>query len=215
MSLFFRREKQVREQIQQYFEAADEALSEFEVALRCFLRAGDCDEFQDCTERVHAAESLADDIRHEIEKTLYSRSLLPEARGDLLGLLEHFDKMPNLAETITFMCETRQVTVPERFREQMVELLVINMEAYHLVRETTERLFVDPKSVGEAVDPVDIKESESDRLERSMTREIFSSDMSQAQMILLRELVQRVGDISDSAENVARRLEIIALKKRI
>ena len=33
--------------------------------------------------------------------------------------------------------------------------------------------------------------------------------------IRLRELIQRMGDISDSAENVACRLEIISLKKRI
>lgn len=39
MSLFFKREREVRELIQQYFETADEAISEFEVALRCYLSA--------------------------------------------------------------------------------------------------------------------------------------------------------------------------------
>ncbi|MCP4604191.1 MAG: DUF47 domain-containing protein [Proteobacteria bacterium] len=215
MSLFFKREREVRGLIQRYFETVDEALQEFEIAMRCYLDAGDCDEFRDCDSRVHNAESRADDLRGEIEKKLYSRALLPESRGDILGLLEHFDKMPNLVETITFMCDTQQISIPEAFKPRIVELLEINMEAYQLVRETVDRLFSDPKSVGAAVEPVDAKESESDKLERALIRDVFRSDLDRADMILLRELIARMSDVSDSAENVARRMEIIALKKSI
>lgn len=123
--------------------------------------------------------------------------------------------MPNLAETVIFMCETQQISVPDVFTDRIVQLLDINIEAYTLVRETVDRLFDSPKSVGTAIGPVDAKESESDRLERSLTTEVFQSDLARGDMILLRELIQRIGDLSDSAENVARRMEIIALKKRI
>ena len=215
MSLFYKREKEVHGLIKEYFETADQALEEFEVAMRCFFDAGPCDEFREGDKRIHAAESRADDLVREIEKMLYSRSLLPESRGDLLGLLESFDKMPNLAETITFMVDTQQITLPEQYREQFVKLLDVNVESYRLVRQTVDKLFTDPDSVGEAVGPVDAKESESDRLEGELIRAVYSSDLDKADMIQLRELVQRIGDISDRAENVAGRLEIISLKRRI
>lgn len=215
MSLFFRRERQVRDLIQKYFVMTDEAMHEFHVAMRCFLGSGTCDEFQDSDKRLHLAESKADDLRHEIEKTLYSRALLPESRGDILGLLESFDKMPNLMEAICAMCGTQQISFPEEFREGLIELVEINVEAYCLVRETVDKLFENPKLVGEAIGPVDRKESESDKLERSLTTAVFQSKMDKADMILLRELISRIGDVSDRAENVARRMEIIALKKRI
>ena len=141
MSLFFKREREVRGLIQQYFETVDEAFREFETAMRCYLDVGDCEQFKDCDSRVRAAESKADDLRGEIEKMLYSRSLLPESRGDILGLLEYFDKMPNLVETITFMCETQRILVPDQFKPRIVELLEINIQAYKLVRETVDRLF--------------------------------------------------------------------------
>ena len=215
MSLFFRRERKVRELIQKYFDKTDEAMHEFHVAMRCFFQKGTCEEFQERDHRLHQAESQADDLRREIEKMLYSRALLPESRGDILGLLENFDKMPNLMEAICFMCDTQQMAIPDELREDLIELLEVNVEAYTLVRKTVDRLFENPKSVGDSVGPVDAKESETDDLERDLTRTVFQSDMDKADMIVLRELIMRIGDVSDSAENVARRIEILALKKRV
>jgi uncharacterized protein len=215
MSLFFRREKEVRALIKEYFLSADTALDEFEIGVRCYLGDGPCAQFREIDKRIHAAESRADDLLREIEIMLYSRSLLPESRGDLLGLLEHFDKMPNLAETISFMLDTQQVPVPDSYKPQLAELIDVNVEAYRLVRKTVDKLFTDPGSVGDAVGPVDAKESESDRLEGDIIRKVFASDLDGCEKIRLRELIQLIGDISDSAENVAGRLEIISLKKRI
>jgi len=215
MSLFFRREKEVRALIKQYFETCDEALEQFETGVRCYLDDGPCEKFREIDGRIHAAESRADDLRRTIEKSLYSRSLLPESRGDLLGLLENFDKMPNLAETISFMLDTQKVPVPAEYREQMVRLVEVNVEAYHLVRKMVDKLFTDPDSVGDAVASVDAKESESDKLEGKLIRAVFASELDGCDQIRLRELIQRIGDLSDSAENVAGRLEIISLKRRI
>jgi uncharacterized protein len=215
MSIFFKREREVRALLQRYFDTVDSALSAFDEAMRCYLEDGDCDAFKAHDKKVHAAESKADDLRLEIEKMLYSRALLPESRGDILGLLENFDKMPNLAETITFMCETQRIRIPDRFKPDFTRLIEINLQAYKLVREIVDKLFSNPSAVEAAVAPVDHKESESDKIERSLIREVFRSDIDKAEMIMLRELIRRTSDLSDSAENVARRMEIIALKKRI
>ena len=215
MSLFFKREREVKALIARYFETADTAMTAFESAMKCFLDEGDSDRFRESDKELHAAESRADDLRLEIEKKLYSRALLPESRGDILGLLENFDKMPNLMETISFMCETQAIHIPEAFKPAFRELLDINLAAYRLVREAVDRLFSQPDTIAAAVEPVDKKESESDKLERNLIRQVFHSDIDKADMILLRELIRRTSDLSDSAENVARRMEIIALKNRI
>ena len=215
MSLFFKREREVRALIQQYFETVDAAMAAFERAMGCYLEEGNCDTFRESDKQIHTAESRADDLRLDIEKMLYSRALLPESRGDILGLLENFDKMPNLMETISFMCETQSIPIPPSFRPAFKKLLEINLEAYKLVREAVNRLFSRPDTVTAAVEPVDKKESESDKLERSLIKQVFASDMDKADMMLLNELIRKTSDLSDSAENVARRMEIIALKKRI
>ena len=55
----------------------------------------------------------------------------------------------------------------------------------------------------------------ADLLERAIIVAVFRSNIDPAHMLLLRELTERIGDISDNAERVARRLEIISLKKRL
>jgi len=215
MSIFWKREKQIREKLTRYFEVVDRAFGQFEGAMRCYLDMGSCEKFRDAHREVHVAESRADDLRREIEKSLYARALLPESRDDLLALLEAFDKLPNLVEAITFSLETQQVVLPAPFRDDVQKLLEINLEAYRLVREQVDLLFNDPEAVGGAVEPVDAAESESDRLELDLMRRIFRSDIHRVDQLLLRELIDRLGDISDNAENVSRRMEIIALKRRV
>lgn len=216
MSLFFKKEKEVRALIERYFDLVDEAMEMFSATMACYLKSGVCEEFTDGDRTLHGLESKADDLLRDIEKRMYQHALLPESRGDLLGLLEHFDKLPNLAETITFMLETQRIHIPEALRPRVEELLEVNVEAYRLARDTVRRLFEAPNTVAEAVGPVDAKESESDRLERDLIVDVFADDgLGDLQKILLREVVQRIGDLSDSAENVAGRLEIIALKRRV
>jgi len=215
MSLFWKREKEAKQLIQQYFEAVDEAMRLFGEAMRCYLTKGLCDEFRAGDKSTHKAESHADDLRLGIEKLLYSRALLPESRGDILGLLETFDLLPNIAENVTFVLETEQVAIPEQFRADFMKLVELNLEAYRLVRKTVDLLFTDPGHVVEAVEAVDKKESESDRLERDVIKALFKTDIPKADLILLRDLVQRIGDIANASESVGLRLDIISLKKRV
>ena len=118
-------------------------------------------------------------------------------------------------ETVTFMIDTQQINIPAQFKEDLEKILEVNLRAYRLVRKQVDMLFSDPDAVGKAVGPVDDAESESDRLERDLIRKVFRSDVHRVDMLLLRELVTRLGDISDHSENVSRRLEIISLKRRL
>ena len=215
MPLLWKREKEVRDRLQEYFACADEAVKEFEAGMACYLEKGPCQEFVEVDRRIHAAESRADDLRIDIEKSLYRRMLLPESRGDLLGLLEAFDRMPNVAEDVTSMIRTMHIELPEQWRGSFGEMVDKNVEAYHQVRKGVDALFSDPDSVEKTVAPVDKLESASDKLEMGLISEVFASDLDKADMLVLRELINRLGDISDAAERVSHRLEIVSFKRRI
>jgi uncharacterized protein len=215
MSLFWKSERAARQLIEQYFRTCDETLLHFEEAMRTYLDGGDSPAFSSLDELTHRSESKADDLRVEVEKLLYTRTILPESRDDLLDLLEAFDRMPNLAETVIYMAHTQCIVVPPEFRERFAQLVALNVEAYRLARKTEDLLFSDPSHVGETVQQVDAKESEADGVEHRLVYDIFRSSLPRCEMMLLRELISRVGDIADSAEKVARRLEIMALKRRV
>jgi uncharacterized protein len=215
MSLFWKREREARQLIERYFMACDEAMGQFERAIDVYLTEGDSDAFSALDERVRACESEADRLRNEAERLLYRRTLLPESRGDLLGLLEAFDRMPNLAETVTFMLYTQRIVIPEAFRERFRQLVQSSLGAYRLVREVVDLLLSQPDDVDARVPLVSAKETAADDLERAFIHDVFRSDLEKADMILLRQLVGRVGGIADSAERVARRVDILSFKRRI
>ena len=215
MSLFWKREREVRRLLTEYFAVCDEALAMFAQAMTVYVRLGWGEEFARRDEEVHHLEGRADDLRVEVEKLLYSRSLLPESRGDLLRILEAFDHIPNLAETVTFMISTQRIEVPSQFLEPLHELVETNLAAYRHVRETVDRFLGDPARVEATVGAVDADESKSDREERHLITAIFATDLDKAEKLHLRELVGRISDISDCAEEVARRIEIVALKRHV
>lgn len=215
MGLFWKQEKEVRRLLEAYIAAVDASMDEFEKAILCFLEKGGCEEFRALDKTTHKNESRADDLRWEIEQMLYRRALLPESRDDLLALLENYDHLPNLAENITFMLDTQRIEIPAACRERFGKLLEANIQAYRHVRRAVELLLTNPDRVEEEVQPVDQFESASDGLERELIIEIFRSDLPRADCLQLRDVIQRLGDISDTAEKLARRLDILSLKKRI
>lgn len=213
MSIFFRTEKRVREQIFEYFDRVDDCMEQFARGMLYHLEDGD--DGQRDEGRTHELESRADDLRRDIEMTLYGKALLPESRGDLLGLLEAIDRVPNAAETALNIIETERIVIPDEFRADFRKLLEVNIEAYRLMRKTVDALFDNPKQTLYVVKEVDIKESTSDRIERSLIMKIFDSDLDKADKILLKDLVVAMGNISDRAENAADRMAILAIKRRI
>jgi uncharacterized protein Yka (UPF0111/DUF47 family) len=90
----------------------------------------------------------------------------------------------------------------------------INIKAYNLVRQAVLGLFYS-KDVKDVTDLVDAAESDSDRVERDLIRDIFNSKLDKADMILLKEIVINTGDISDRAETVKDRLILAILKRKI
>lgn len=215
MSLFWKREKEVRTLIGQYFAAVDGCLDAFDRAMRIYLEEGPSASFREHDRLTHRWESRADDLRWETELKLYGRAILPESRDDILTVFEIFDGIPNLAETVTYRLATQDLRFPAPMLERLGPLVAINLEAYRVLRRALDALLSDPAAVSAEVERVDEKESASDALEYELIVEIFRQDLPGDLKLQLREIVKGIGDLSDTCERLARRVEIIALKKRI
>ena len=214
MSIFFRDEKKIKEMLREYFVRVDDCMNQFRKDMLRLIEDGPASERVECGE-IHSLESSADDLRRDIELKLYGKALLPESRGDLLGLLETFDTVPNSAETVVAIIETEQIKIPDQFKKEFRELVECNFEAYLLLKKTADVLFETPKETLACVKEVDIKESDSDHMEQILIRNIFSSDLEKADKILLKDVVVAIGNVSDRSENAGDRMAIIAIKRRI
>lgn len=216
MALFWKKQESIEAMMKSYFESSDSCFELFEKGMDIFFANGQCETFDAAVGRIHEAESAADDLRRDIELTLYGKALLPESRGDILGLLESFDRLPNRAETVSYTLRCQRMQIPENLAKGFQELLKVNLQAYYLLRKTIEDLLHNPRVTLRSAQEVEKKESASDHLERALITQIFSDEaLDNGTRILLRDLVLVIGSISDRAEETSDRISIIAIKRQI
>ena len=215
MVFFWKKQADVRQMIDEYLNTVDICMERFHDSMARFLVTGCTQEFDHEVEEVHKFESMADDLRRKIQMTLYGKALLPDSRGDLLVLLEFYDRIPGAAEEALFLTQVLCLAIPAEMLDDVHKLVDVNVEAYRRVRESMNTLFDNPNETLYQTRGVDAKESESDRLERTLIRKGFRSDMEVGEKMLFKELVQLIGRISDQAENTADRIGIVAIKRQI
>ena len=212
--MLWKKEQSIIDKIEGYLDQVDACRNHFRKCIEKLLLEPDDDENQIIVEEVHRSESKADDLRRDIELQLYQRALIPESRGDVLGLLETMDAIPGMFQSLCYQFLLERIVIPEQFRERYMHLVDVNIKSYDLVRQAVLGLFYK-KEVKELTDLVDTVESDSDRIERDLIRDIFSGKLDKADKILLKEIVINTGDISDLAEKVKDRLNLAIVKRRI
>ena len=211
----FRKQRQVESLIYDYLEDLKMAQSDFLEAMNTCLGKGLCEEFEFLIGRTHKVESKADDIRNEIETLMYGKALIPESRGDILGLLEAIDKIPSLFELILYMIQTQRLVIPELIVLDVKELVRVSLACCDLLIREVEALFKRSGDIKALFFAIDHNESHCDHIERRIITKIFDSDLDPFQKIQLKEMVVQMGEISDEAERVARRVYIISIKRRV
>jgi predicted phosphate transport protein (TIGR00153 family) len=212
--MFWKKEKSIIDKIKAYLNQVDVCRDRFRLCIDKLVLKPENGENQAIVEEVHRSESSADDLRRDIELQLYERALIPESRGDVLGLIETLDFIPGMFQSLCYQFLLEKIELPEQFRERYLHLVDINIKAYNLAREAMLGLFYN-KDVKAQTDLVDAVESDSDHVERNLIRDIFSSKLDKADKILLKEIIINTGDISDQAETVKDRLILAIVKRKI
>lgn len=213
--ILWKKQKEIAEAVEAYLAETENCLAAFDKAMAIYFAEGLSASFKQQIEKTHGHESKADDRRREIELAMYGRALIPESRGDILGMLEALDLAPNKCESVLYQIWLQNMSVPQEYSEKLRTLVQVNRESYELLCQAVRHLFSDIEQVLPIVDLVGEKESESDRIERGLIKSVFDDPGEKAEKILLKELILEIGAISDKAENAADRLRIIAVKQQI
>ncbi len=214
MGFFWKKEQSVINKIKLYLDQVDTVRDIFRKSIEMLMDDVYANNSLDSVEEVHIAESKADDTRRDIELTLYQKALIPESRGDVLGIIESIDKIPGMFESLCYQLSSQMIEIPAVFKERFLQLIDVNIESYSLLRNTVLDLFYS-RDIQEKIKRIDEKESESDRLERILIRDIFKASMDKADKILLKEIVVNIGNISDLAEITADRVNLAVIKRRM
>ena len=212
---FLRKQRLIENHVFDYLEQWGKCLEDFKSAMDAYLTEGLGEKFDYYVEHTHKMESRADYLRKKIEWEMYSKALLPESRGDILGFLETMDKIPNKAESILYQIQLQRLRLPEELTPSLRRIVDLTCEAIQLVYEAAKALISQEGDIHQLADGIDDKESECDHAERDIIARIFAMDIDTAEKALLKELIIELGTLTDRAENVSDRLTLLSVKRRV
>ena len=213
--ILFKKQKIIELQIIEYMDICLQCINTFDEAINCFVTTGCGESFDYFAEKIHKFESKADDVLKKLELDLYKKALIPESRGDIILLLEKVDKLPNIIETVLFEIRIQRMTIPVELIESFEKLASLSTEACRKVIECVSCLFNNQEKVVELVHKIDDLESEADHVQNSMLRELFELEIDLAEKLLFKSLITIMGNISDKAENIANRINLVLFKRRV
>ncbi|MGB5850626.1 MAG: DUF47 family protein [Ignavibacteriaceae bacterium] len=214
MAVLFNKIKNLEAQIDNYLDMVVKGGFLFNQGIKYFLEE-QTDEFESRLVSIDTTESEADNLRRKIEKRLYTETLIPESRGDVLGLLEACDKVLNkTAETLHQFSVEIPFILPE-VKNYYVELTDISVSALEEMVAAVRSYFTDINLVRDHINKVQLYESESDKIAAKIKRIVFRSDIRLSQKMHMRYFALHIESIADEAEDVCDRLSIAAVKRFI
>jgi len=210
----FRRTRELEGEIDEFMDNLAQAALAFRRAVSIFLSDGRSPEFDEKLAQVNDLESRSDDLRRAVERKLYAQTLIPESRGDVLGLLENLDSVLNNFEGALWGFSIENPDIPEQYHEDyrvLVDQVTAAVEALVLA---SRAFFRNVEMVNDHMHKVIFYEKEADKVSTKLKRQVFDSDIDLAHKWHLRHFVELIDNIADRSEDVADRLAIYAIKRR-
>jgi predicted phosphate transport protein (TIGR00153 family) len=212
--MFFTKKKhKVEKLVYDYLDLSNKCLLCCETSFNNFCKSNVAgDEFFEEIKNAHLYEAEGDNLRRDIEFMMYYKSLIPESRGDVLGLLEAVDRLPNKAEAILREIYQTAIAFPEVYLARLQELYVINMDAAKKAITMCYTYFQSPDEISSLQKEIAMLESKSDRREILLTREVMTSDLDTLHKLSMKELIRMFGQTSNIAEDIADRIKLLSVK---
>ena len=211
----FGQTKQLEREIDQFVDILSEVGLVFKSIVTLYLNNGSTDKFDEMVQHVSEMESKADKITKEVERTLYEETLIPDARSDVLRLLEHMDELIGMYQGNCYNFSIQKPNFPKVFHEELKLLTENVVNCVESLCLTVRSFFRDIKSVRDNAHKVTFYEKESDKKYTSLARKVFNSDLTLDQKMHLRYFIEKIDRICDQAEDIADEIQIYAIKRSI
>lgn len=205
--------KFLEKKVDEFLDVVNDTALHFQDGIKFYL-ADKEEDFNVHLTEVRNLEHKADELRREIESHLYTHTLIPESRGDVLALLETTDHIPNRAKETLTEFSIERPEFPEQYREGYMQLVEHAVQSVDAVVNSTRAFFRDVNSVNDYLHKVYFFEKEADRDAEKVKREVFAdTSLELAHKMHLRYFALHIDLLADYAEDVADRLAIYSIKR--
>ena len=171
------------------------------------------DEVENITNQISDLESQCDKIRRDVERKIYQETLIPDMRGDVLGIMENLDKIPGQIQANAHSFNTEKPVIENELSKNFLQLCDYASECIALLIEGSRNFFIDKKVTIEKCLQVSKIESKADKVSTVLKKNIFSNEKNGlATKVHLRYFVEIMDEVANLSEDVADRLIISSSK---
>ena len=212
MTLLFKRTKELEGQIDDYLDCVVKGALLFRQGVKFYLQDMQ-DDFENRLKDLDSLESHGDRLRRDIESKLYAHTLIPESRGDVLGLLESTDEVLNTMKETLLQFSVEIPEILQELHSHYIELSEISTMAVETMVMAIRSYFRDLGAVRDHITKVQFYEHESDKIGEKIKRNVFKKNLRLSHKIHLRYFAYHIENIADKAEDVCDRLAIATIKR--
>ena len=194
--------------------------------LLVYLEAATSNDWDKATisrQKIIQLEKDADELKAETRDLLPKGLFLFVPRGDLLDLIGLADEIPNTIKDVSGLMYGRKMIIPSQistsFKEFSTEAVSAVTTASAAIDQLTEvsRLAFGSKAstdLDKIISSLDSQEREIDQLEVVVRQQLFDieKDLPPVDVIFLYDVINKIGELADRAEQLGHRLTLIAVR---
>lgn len=214
MPVLFKSTKMLEAQIDEFLDAVSQGALVFQQGIKSYLENQKAN-FEENLTTIRDLENKADTLRRRIESHLYTQSLIPEHRGDVLGLLESMDNVIDTAKGSLNHFSVERPDIHMELVKGFLELTEKAVLAAESIVLAARAFFRDVNAVKDHLHKVYFYEKEADKIADRLKRHIFKLKIDLSNKMHLTHFVQHVDFLADRSEEVADRLSIYTIKRSI
>ena len=216
MSGFWRKSERVQQLVLSHLDHVEQAVALFADATRAVFVRMDREEAERLMAETHKAESRADDVRRDVERSMIQGALLAPSRRQVLQIVDRVDTLANAAQATLHILLGQRIDIPQQIEPAVITIL-----------EETEALFVDVvcgiqsllsgknKDAMACSQRIDDHESSIDRLESDAVQELFRLDIDLSKKLHVLRYLEALVEISDRAEDLADQVALVAAERSL
>lgn len=164
---------------------------------------------------VDNAENAADgELRHVVD--LLSDSFLPVTRTHMITLVQSTDDVANLCQEVVRHIMLEKIAFPEAIRADLLEIIAITKTQLSILYNAVDLLINDYKTLNnnrKVLDDVRAEESKVDNIQAALHERIFTLDISLAEKVYFRDMMEHICDLSDMIEDISDKIQIMLVER--
>ncbi len=209
MKLFGRGKKTIFERFSEHADKVFETVKLTDKAVDVYFNKGD---LQEIINDISKVETEADSVYYDIARDLFKGQLLPYTSEDWFELLDHVDNIADNSDRIAKFLLVYRVKVDEKLKNRIKELMKISCEAARIIKESIEMMRHDMEGAAEKASEVAEIRHHARNIEYMLFKELFNSKMPTKRLLLLKEIVYWITQVSNSSKRAANRIIMMSVK---